>query len=530
MRLTGWAMAAAIAAGCLVPSAASAKTLAFCAEARPEGFDPARYVAPTTLDATRLVYDRLVEFDQVSGSVSPSLAASWEVSPDGLVYTFHLRTGVQFQKTPWFTPTRNLNADDVLFSFMRQRDPRNDWFSYAGGYWPHYASLAMDQLVKTIRKVDDETVQFELVEPDAAFLSTLALDFASILSAEYAATLVKAETPERLDTHPVGTGVYWPMLQAGARTNFREHPDHWRGAPGADYFAYLEFTDPAARLAALKEGRCHIAADPGADVLAAPGARDGIEIAETPRMDVAFLAFNTTQPPFDDARVRKALSMAIDRRAIVSSVHGGAAVAATGLLPPVMAGYDKNAADAPYDAEAAKALLEEAGVRDLTLRILTTATPRPYNPDPVRTAGMIADDLAKVGVTVKVVEAESLGVFLRQSVAEDRDGAVLFGWTSDAGDPGAYLSILASCDAVGASNRAQWCSAPFDEAIAKAAAATGFLARTEAIAEAQAILVEEQPITAIAHSIVRVAQSPKVTGFSADPLGRHVFHGVDVLP
>ncbi len=523
-------MAAAIAFGCLAPAAASAKTLAFCAEAGPEGFDPALYVAPATLDATRLVYDRLVEFDAASGSIAPALAASWEVSADGLVYTFHLRGGVRFQTTNWFTPSRELNADDVLFSFLRQRDPRNAWFGYAGGQWPYHAALGLDQAVKSIRKLDAETVQFELTHADAAFLSSLTLDFASILSLEYADALAKAKTPEKLDTLPVGTGAFFPVISSGERTAFRANGAYWRGAPKVDYLAYLAVPEPAARLAALKEGRCHVAADPGADALNGIKAEDDIAIAEAIRMDAAFLAFNTKQPPFGDVRVRKALGMAIDKAAIVAAVYDGAAVPAAGIVPPSMAGYDKNAADAGTDVDAAKALLEEAGASGLRLRILTVAAPRPHNPDPVRMARMIAADLAKAGVIADVVEAESLGAFLRQSTAEDRDGAVLFGWTSDAGDPGSYLSLLASCDAVGSSNRAQWCFRPFDDVLDKAATATGFLARTAAITEAQQILAVHQPLRAIAHSRVRVPHSVRVTGLRADPLGRHLFHDVDVAP
>src|SRR5688500_8902583 len=101
--------------------AASAKTLVYCSEGSPEGFDPGLYTAGTTFDASsRPVYNRLVEFKPGTTELEPGLAESWEVSDDGLEYTFKLRPGVKFQTTEFFTPTRDMNADDVVFSFQRQ--------------------------------------------------------------------------------------------------------------------------------------------------------------------------------------------------------------------------------------------------------------------------------------------------------------------------------------------------------------------------------------------------------------------------
>src|SRR5690349_11050378 len=114
--------------------AASAKTLVYCSEGSPEGFDPALYTAGTTFDASsRTVYNRLVEFKHGGTEIEPGLAEKWEVSPDGLTYTFHLRKGVKFQTTEYFTPTRELNADDVIYSFNRQMKADDPWNKYVEG-------------------------------------------------------------------------------------------------------------------------------------------------------------------------------------------------------------------------------------------------------------------------------------------------------------------------------------------------------------------------------------------------------------
>jgi dipeptide transport system substrate-binding protein len=117
-RLLATALGASL--GVALTAGAEAKTLVFCSEGSPEGFNPQLYTSGTTFDASsRQVYNRLVEFERGTTNLQPALAESWEISDDGLEYTFHLRPGVKFQSTDNFTPSRDFNADDVIFSFER---------------------------------------------------------------------------------------------------------------------------------------------------------------------------------------------------------------------------------------------------------------------------------------------------------------------------------------------------------------------------------------------------------------------------
>ena len=523
-------VAAALVVAASLASTANAKTLIYCSEAAPEGFDPARYVTGATFDASsQLLYNRLVEFAPGTTNVLPGLAEGWDISADGRQYTFHLRQGVKFQTTAYFTPKRGLTADDVVFSLARQVDHKNPWFNYAGGEWPYYDSMGLDGLIKAIDKVDAATVRITLTHADSGLLADLAMDFASILSKEYADGLLKAKTPGLLDTQPVGTGPYeFIGYEPGTRVYAAANPDYWRGSPKLDSVIFSVTPDSAERLAKLKSGACQVMASPNAATLTAAMTDPDLAVATTQSTDVAYLAFNTSKAPFSDVRVRKALAAAINRPAIVGTIYGGTAEAATGVVPPTMARYDNGAAVDAYDIDAAKQLLTEAGVAGLKVKLLATSAPRSYSPDLVAMGSMIASDFAKVGVDATVDAPDSLADYLRQSADKKRDGAVLIGWTSPNGDLGTFLSVLLSCDAVGKSNRSEWCDPAFSDLLAKAKASTDPVEEASLISQAQKMVGDQAPLTAIAHTLVSVPMSKAVIGYAADPLGRHNFDGVDL--
>ncbi len=192
-----------------VAASVQAKTLVYCSEGSPEGFNPQLFTSGTTYDASSVpLYNRLVEFKIGTTEVIPGLAEKWEVSEDGKTYTFHLRKGVKWHDNKEFKPTRELNADDVVFSFDRQKNAQNPYHKVSGGSYEYFEGMGLPELISEVKKVDDNTVQFVLTRPEAPFLADLAMDFASILSKEYADAMMKAGTPEKLDLNPIGTGPF----------------------------------------------------------------------------------------------------------------------------------------------------------------------------------------------------------------------------------------------------------------------------------------------------------------------------------
>jgi len=251
---------ALMAAGAIGTSAHAATTLVYCSEGSPEGFNPAFYTSGTTFDATsKNMFNRLVEFKLGTTETVPGLAERYEVSADGLEYTFHLRKGVKFHSTKDFKPTRDFNADDVLFTFNRQGDKNHPYHTVSSGSYEYYNGMGMNTLIKEIVKVDDYTVKFMLNQPEAPFIANLAMDFASIFSKEQADALMKAGTPEKLDIDPVGTGPFQKVqYQKDSLIRYTAFEDYWMGKAKVDRLVFSITPDASVRYAKLKAGECDI--------------------------------------------------------------------------------------------------------------------------------------------------------------------------------------------------------------------------------------------------------------------------------
>ena len=520
----------ATALAAVLSGSAYAKTLVYCSEAAPEGFDPAPYTSGTTFDASsRTVYNRLVEFKHGETALEPGLAESWDISEDALEYTFHLRPGVKFQTTDFFTPTRDFNADDVIFSFERQWKSDHPWYAYQDGIsWEYFAGMSFPDLLKEIVKVDDMTVKFVLNRQDAAFMADLGMDFASIMSKEYADSLEAAGNKGQLNQKPLGTGPFeFVDYQQDAVIRYAAHPDYWGGKQPIDDLVFAITTDASVRAQKLKAGECQIMPYPNPAEVADLQADANLVVGEKEGLNVGYLAYNTQMAPFDKVEVRKALNMAINKQAILDAVFAGAGAAAINPIPPTMWSYNTAVKDDSYDPEAAKKMLADAGVTELAMKVWAMPVSRPYNPNAQRMAELIQADYAAVGVKVEIVTME-WAEYLAQSSNVDRDGAVLLGWTGDNGDPDNFLGVLLGCDAVGGNNRAQWCNKEFDDLVTKAKATSDPAARTKLYQEAQAVFKREAPWATLDHSLVIMPMSKKVSGFVQDPLGYHRFDGVDI--
>jgi len=509
---------------------AQAKTLVYCSEGSPEGFNPIFYTAGTTFDATaKNIFEGLTHFIRGTTEIEPGMAESWDVSADGKVYTFKLRKGVKFHSAKHFTPSRDMNADDVIFTFERQWKKDHPFHKVSGGSYEYFEGMSMPDLLSSIEKVDDYTVKFVLNRPEAPMLANLAMDFAVIASAEYADAMMKAGTPEKIDQWPIGTGPFvFEGYKKDAQIRYTANKDYWKGKAPIDKLVFAITPDASVRYAKLKAGECQVMPYPNPADLAAMKADANINLMEKEGLNVGYLAYNTLMKPFDDVRVRKALNHAINKAAIIDTVFQGAGKPAKNPIPPTIWSYNNATVDDAFDLETAKKLLADAGYPNgFEMKIWAMPVQRPYNPNARRMAEVIQADWAKIGVKAEIVSYE-WGEYLKRSKDKDRDGAILLGWTGDNGDPDNFLAVLLGCDGVGGSNRAQWCYQPFEDLIQKAKVVADPKERTKLYEQAQLVFKEQAPWATIAHSVVFEPLSKNVVNYKIDPLGGHIFYGVDL--
>ena len=515
----------------LAVSPAAAKTLVYCSEGSPENFYPAVNTTGTSFDANSQIYSRIVDFQRGTTNVVPGLAERWEISADGTVYTFHLRKGVKWQSNKNFKPTRDFNADDLIFAIERQWKEEHPYFKVTSANHSYFNDMGMPKLLKSVEKVDDHTLKITLMRAEAPFLSNLAMEYAGIQSKEYADAMLKAGTPEKIDQEPVGTGPFMLVqYQKDAIIRYKAFPEHWGGKAKIDDLVFAITPDSSVRWAKLQKGECHVMPYPNPADLDTIRKDPNVTVLEQPGLNVGYLAYNTTKKPFDDPRVRKALNMAIDKKAIIDAVYLSTGIAAKNPIPPSMWSYNDDVKDDPFDQAAAKKLLAEAGFPNgFETDLWAMPVQRPYNPNAKRIAELMQADFAKIGVKAEIKSFE-WGEYRKRAQAGEHQMAQL-GWTGDNGDPDNFLHTLLGCasaQGTSGSNIAKFCHQPFDELVVKAKSVSDQTQRADLYKKAQVIFKEQAPWFTIAHAVQLKPVRKEVIDFKLSPFGRHTFYGVDI--
>ncbi|XOQ47372.1 MAG: Heme-binding protein A [Eubacteriales bacterium] len=451
-------------------------TLIYAQGADPRGLDPALVDDGESAKIMVNIYEGLLKYDKDSTKVEPCLAESWDVSDDGLTYTFHLRKGVKFQDGTDF------NADAVKFNIERQLPPKvTEDMGYASFV---YGS------VKSVEAVDQYTVKITMKTACTPFLNNLAMS----LGAPMVSPKALQDNNNNVNEHPCGTGPYkFVSWTKGQNVVLTRNDNYWGTKAVTKNVIFKFIKDNSARVVALNNGEADIIDGIDATVVSQIESA-GNKIYEAPGMNINYLAYNTTKAPFNDAKVRTAISQAVNVPELVKSLYQGYADAATSILPTFMPGYDAGIKQAAYDVEAAKKALAEAGVK--SVHMITYSNPRPYNTaNGQALAEAVQGYLSKVGVNA-TIDAYDWTTYKEKVKAGDYD-ICFYGWTGDNGDPDNFMNLLADKDPT--MNVARYNNPDFKALIDKGVAAPAGDERNKIYTELENMAAKEAVWLPISH-------------------------------
>jgi len=518
-------------------SGEATETLVFGTSADPVVLDGALVSDGESLRAIDQMFEGLVTLEPGGTEVVPGLATDWEVSEDGMSYTFNLQEGVTFHDGEEF------NAEAVCFNFDR-------WYNFKGSfqnpaasyYWQTvfggFSDGKTDSLFESCEAEEELVVTLNLTKPSSSILAALALTnftFASPAALEeYEADKGRVDAEGIFSPagtyateHPTGTGPFqFESWQRGDRLVMTRYEDYWGDAPGnVQELIFQPIADPAARLQALQSGEIQ-----GYDLVDPQDYptiedNDQLQLLNRPAFNVGYIGMNQAVEPLDDIAVRQAIAHAVNREEIVDGFYAGQGEVATQFMPPELFGYSEEVTTYEYDPDEARRLLEEAGY-DLPVQIdfaYPTDVERPYMPDPQANFEAMVADLEECCFEIQQKSATWTPDYL-DNVDNGRYGLYLLGWTGDFGDPDNFVGTFFQTPqpAWGFEN---------DEIFSALDDAEGEVdeeARTQLYVEANNLIMDFLPGLPYVHTEPGLAFAANVTGYQPSPVSLEPFSVVTV--
>lgn len=457
----------------------SASELVIASDQEPVGFDPHKVPAISSKRIYNLVYETLTQVD-AGMNIVPSLAKEWTVSPDGKKVTFVLQDNVKFHNG------REMTSEDVKFSFDRIMNP--DTAALATSYFSS---------VESIESPDAKTVVFNLKNVDSALIANVASPYTAIVPKEVA----------DLNTEMVGTGPFKVVKVENNTVSLDKNTDYYiPDLPKVDKITFRIMKEEAERLAAIRTGNIHLTTV-SADSVALLSSNEDNSIASYQSMEYGYLGINVNKKPFDDVRVRQAMSYAIDRNDIVNTVWKGEGQI-TGPISPAQKAYaiDTTTIDSyKKNIEKAKSLLKEAGFANGFETVIQTAS---TYPDMLESAQIIQQQLKEIGITAKI---ESLEWAKYIETWKSKDMTLLVGRNTAGTDPDRSLRFFFST--TGGANVWNYSNKEFDSLVQQALETNDLEQRKSLYTKAQQILLEEHPNLFLASPKYFYAVNKNVEGF-----------------
>ncbi|MGH3059020.1 MAG: ABC transporter substrate-binding protein [Gaiellaceae bacterium] len=517
-------------------------TLVFAGAADPVVLDGALVSDGESLRVIDQIYESLVSLEPGTTELAPGLAQSWELSEDGLEYTFELEEGVTFHDGEPF------NAEAVCFNFDR-------WYNFTGSfqnpsasyYWQTVfggfaetdpeSGAPEDSFYESCEAVDEGTVVIRLTSPSSAILGALSLSNFSIASPaalqEFGADEGEVDdegifhpTGTFGTEHPIGTGPFmFASWTRGDRLVLERYDDYWGEPASIDELIFRPIADNAARLQALQSGEIqgYDLVEPQ-DVPTIEG-DENLQILDRPAFNVGYVGINQAFPPLDQLEVRQAIAAGLNRQEVVDTFYAGRGEVANEFMPPEVIGYADDVTTYEYDPAAAQQLLQDAGVQtplELTFCYPTDVS-RPYMPDPQRNFEAFAASLNEAGFKITPRSAPWSPDYLGL-VDEGKCPIYLLGWTGDFGDPDNFIGTFFQ----NAQKAWGFENMEIFDILDEAEAETDLEAREGLYQDANRLIMDFLPGVPYVHTEPALAFTANIQGYVPSPVSLESFASVTI--
>lgn len=465
--------------------------------------DPHNIIDAESSRIAKNVYETLIDYEKEGTDVVPKLATEWSTSEDGKIWTFQLRKDVKFHDGTTF------DADAVVYNFNRMMDESHP--QHHGEF--SIPSRTIKGIVEEVQAIDTHTVEIRLSESNATFLPNIGITTFGMISPK-----ALQEYGEDINQHPVGTGPFvYDSWKENDTLTLVKNEEYWENdLPKLDKVIFKVIPDNSARLTALKNNEIDLMEGLNPTDLPEIDSNEQLQLFKRPSANLGYLTFNNTKHPFDNVKVRQAISHAVDKQGIIDAFYGPFTIPAKNMMPPVIWGYNDEITDYDYNLDKAKKLLEEAGFPDgFETELWVMSTDRVYFPQPQKVAEAVKMNLKEIGIDVKIVTFE-WATYLSK-LMNGEHGFAAIGRLSENGDPDNFLYTMLY--STSASNLSRYANDKVDALLDLAQSSTDREERTAFYKEIQEIVHDDAPAIPLAYVESAMAGGKSVKGYIPHAIG-----------
>lgn len=484
------------------------------------GLDPAVVTDSESFQVTANIYEGLVKFDTTGSKVLPGLAESWKMSEDGKTWVFKIHDNIEFHDGT------KLDASGVAFNFHRWMDMDSPYHAGHFSYWS-YSFGGFPGIVKSVTALSDYSLEIVLNEPYSPFLSVLAMPSFGIASPE---AIMKYN--ENLKSNPVGTGPFkFKTWEKNSEIILEKNEAYWGHKAKVDLVVFKKISPYISKIDLLLEGQVHIIDGLNPTEVEQSRSNNQVKLYYRPYFNISYMALNHTVEPFDNLKVRQAISHLIDKDALINNTPDPLTRPANTFLPPVLLGYHEGIKSPEPNVETAKRLLAEAGFPEgFTTSLWVMDQPRGYISNPVNVAKFLQAELAKADITVDL-HIIKWDTYI-EAIKEGNHPMAIVGWNGDIIDPDNFLYTFFSSENTKsglALNYSFYENAKVDRLLIQARNVTDVEFRKSLYREIQEIIANEVVSIPLTHTMTAIASSSNVKGFEPHITGKEVLNQIELI-